>query len=162
MNMNEKEIIENELMEIAPSLPSGINTPYQVPANYFESLPATILKNIHSDSIKKPALVFNLKKRSWLISAAAASICGILFLSLYFFTARQKNEIATDATKWVKKEVTNFSEESLTEFVQSHESIQSTTPSVAAFDNKEIAQLVKDISTEELSTFLNEIPTNTP
>ncbi|NBX11017.1 MAG: hypothetical protein EBR19_02200 [Chitinophagaceae bacterium] len=160
--MNEKESIQNELKEIAPGLKSGITTPYQVPTNYFENLSANVLQQIHRQSVKNPASLFNLKKNSWLTVAAAASVCGILFASLYFFTLRQQNESAADTTKWVKKEITNFSEESLSEFVQSHAPIQTTTPSVAAVDNKEITQLVKDIPTEELSTFLNEIPTNTP
>jgi len=160
--MNEKESILNELKEIAPGLNSGITTPYQIPANYFENLSATVLQQIHRQPVKKTAPIFNLRKQGWLTVAAAASVCGILFASVYFFTARQQNESAADTTKWVKKEVTNLSTESLTEFVESHTSIQSTTPSVAAVDNKEIAQLVKDISTEELSSFLNEIPTNTP
>jgi len=160
--MNEKETIQNELKEIAPGLPTGINAPYQVPTNYFENLSTNVLQQIHRQSVKKPAPIFNLRKQGWLTVAAAASVCGILFASLYFFTVRQQNESSADTTKWVKKEVTNFSEESITEFVQSHASIQTTTPSVAAIDNKEIAQLVKDIPTEELSSFLNEIPTNTP
>ncbi|MFZ9877405.1 MAG: hypothetical protein ACO3Z2_07785 [Chitinophagaceae bacterium] len=160
--MNEKETIQNELKEIAPGLPTGINTPYQVPTNYFENLSVTILQQIHRQSVKKPAPIFNLRKQGWLTVAAAASVCGILFASLYFFTDRQQNESAADTTKWVKKEVTNLSEESLSEFIQSHAPIQTITPSVAAIDNKEIAHLVKDIPTEELSSFLNEIPTNTP
>ncbi len=160
--MNEKETIQNELKEIAPGLPAGISAPYQVPTNYFENLSASIVQQIHRQSVKKQAPLFYLSKQGWLTVAAAASICGILFASLYFFTDRQQNESAADTTKWVKKEVTNLSEESLSEFIQSHAPIQTITPSVAAIDNKEIAQLVKDIPTEELSSFLNEIPTNTP
>ncbi len=160
--MNENESIQNELKEIAPGIPAGISAPYQIPANYFENLSATVLQQIHHQPVKKTAPLLYLSKQGWLTVAAAASVCGILFVSLYFFTARQQNESTADTTKWVKKEVTNLSAESLTEFVESHTSIQSTAPSVAAVDNKEIAQLVKDIPTEELSTFLNEIPTNTP
>jgi hypothetical protein len=160
--MNEKETIQNELKEIAPGLPAGISAPYQVPTNYFENLSASIVQQIHRQSVKKQAPLFYLSKQGWLTVAAAASICGILFASLYFFTDRQQNESAADTTKWVKKEVTNLSEESLSEFIQSHAPIQTITPSVAAIDNKEIAQLVKDIPTEELSSFLNEISTNTP
>lgn len=160
--MNEKETIQNELKEIAPGLPAGISAPYQVPTNYFENLSASIVQQIHRQSVKKQAPLFYLSKQGWLTVAAAASICGILFASLYFFTDRQQNESAADTTKWVKKEVTNLSEESLSEFIQSHAPIQTITPSVAAIDNKEIAQLVKEIPTEELSSFLNEISTNTP
>ena len=160
--MNEKETIQNELKEIAPGLPTGISVPYQVPTNYFENLSASIVQQIHRQPVKKTAPLFYLSKQGWLTVAAAACVCGILFASLYFFTARQQNESAADTTKWVKKEVTNLSEESLSEFIQSNAPIQTTTPSVAAIDNKEIAQLVKEIPTEELSSFLNEISTNTP
>lgn len=159
--MNEKETINNELKEIAPHLPPAYPTPYQVPGNYFDTLPTTLLNTIQQQSVKKPPL-FTLPTRNWKVLAAAASITGLLIFSMYFYTNTNQLEGSTDTTKWVKKEMPNLSEESLTDFITTHESIQPTTPSIASNDKKEFAQLVKDISNEELSSFLNEIPINNP
>ena len=159
--MSEKETIRTELKEIAPHLPPASPTPYQVPGTYFDTLTNTLLEQIHHQPVNKTPLI-PLPTRNWTVLAAAASITGILIFSMYFYTKTNQLEGTIDTTKWVKKEMPNLSEESLLDFVNTHESIQSSTPTVASSDKKELVQLVKDISTEELSSFLNEIPTNNP
>ena len=159
--MSEKEIIKTELKEIAPHLPPASPTPYQVPGTYFDTLTGNLLEQIQHPSLKKVPL-FTLRTRNWKVLAAAASITGLLIFSVYSYTNRNQLEGFSDTTKWVKKELPNLSEESLSDFIHTHESIQSSTPTVASTDKKELAQLVKDISTEELSSFLNEIPTDNP
>lgn len=159
--MSEKETIKSELKEIAPHLPPASPTPYQVPSTYFETLTSNLLEQIRYQPVKKTPLL-SLPTRNWKILAAAASITGLLFFSMYFYTNTRQSEGSTDITKWVKKEMPNLSEESLSDFIQTHESVQSSTPTVASTDKKELAQLVKDISNEELSSFLNEIPTDNP
>ena len=160
--MSEKETIKSELKEIAPQLLPAYPTPYQVPGNYFDTLPTTLLRKIQQQHTNEATPVFSLPTRNWKILAAAASITGLLFFSMYFYTNTHQPEGSTDITKWVKKEMPNLSEESLSDFIQTHESVPSSTPTVASTDKKELAQLVKDISNEELSSFLNEIPTDNP
>ena len=159
--MSNKEIIEKELNEVAPRLPLRTHNPYQVPDGYFEQLPATILQKAQPNRAGKKDSIFILPATGWWLTAAAC-IGGILFLSIAYFNNNAPSDNKTATTKWAKNEMKQVSEQGIQEFVTSHEAVYATNVKISTPDNKEWTQLLKDIPTDELNAYLNEIPSNRP
>lgn len=159
--MSNKEIIEKELNEVAPQLPLRSPNPYQVPDRYFEQLPAAILQKISFGRPSKKGSIFNMPAAGWWLTAAAC-IGGILFFSVAYFNRSPLSDNKAATTKWAKNEMKKISEQGIQEFVNTHEAVYATNAKSSTRDNKEWMQLLKDIPTDELNAYLNEIPSNRP
>lgn len=151
-----EETPQQELQSLSPLLANlKKQNPYSIPENYFESLSSSIIK----DTAPAPAKVVSMTSRKWFRYAAAAVVTGVLILSGFLFLG--KNDINPDVKSyaWVKKNMKDVSTEALDSFITITEKetqiIASNTTTVTA--GNEVKELVKNISDEELQSFLNDV-----
>lgn len=146
---------QEELPEILASL-KGSN-PYSVPQGYFESLPDQVLSRV----AQPRGRVVSMKTR-WMRVATAAMVGGIIAISGYFyFAGKQQTTPAPDVNnpQWVAQKLKNVENQELEEFIRSTD-ISAKTPesSQKPSANDEVKALLKDVSVQEMESFLNQLP----
>jgi hypothetical protein len=146
---------QEELPEILASL-KGSN-PYSVPQGYFESLPDQVLSRVSQPRGR----VVSMRSRFMRI-AAAAMVGGIIAVSGYFyFAGRQQATPAPDVNnpQWVAQKLKNVENQELEEFIRSTDvSAKTPEPSRKPSANDEVKALLKDVSVQEMESFLNQLP----
>lgn len=146
---------QEELPEILAGL-KGAN-PYSVPQGYFESLPGQVLSRVNQPRGR----VVSMKTR-WMRVAAAAMVGGIIAISGYFyFAGKQQANPAPDVNnpQWVAQKLKNVENQELEEFIKSTD-VSAKTPesSRKPSANDEVKTLLKDVSVQEMESFLNQLP----
>lgn len=144
---------EEELGAISPLLSAADKKiPYNVPAGYFESLKL----NKEQKEERLPGKVLALKPRNWARYAAAAVITGIICAMTILVLSNSQIDPNKNPERWVKKNVEKkVNEDKLDEFVEMTTEEELPAP-VIAEKSQEVAELVKDISAEEIDQFLAE------
>ncbi|HEY0066735.1 MAG TPA: hypothetical protein VGB46_05220 [Flavisolibacter sp.] len=146
---------QEELPEILASL-KGSN-PYSVPQGYFESLSDQVLSRVNQPRGR----VVSMTTR-WMRVAAAAMVGGIIAISGYFyFAGRQQATPAPDVNnpQWVAQKLKNVENQELEEFIKSTDvSAKTPEPSRKPSANDEVKALLKDVSVQEMESFLNQLP----
>lgn len=71
MQMEKREIIQDELEQLAPSLRLQQKSTLQVPSGYFEELPGKLLAIVNAEQKKRSTLIF-FRSPQWKVLAAAA------------------------------------------------------------------------------------------
>lgn len=144
---------KEELESISPLL-SGLKKemPYRVPQGYFES------------SIDTPAQpetkVISISSRKWFRYAAAAVVAGIIILAGFLYngntSGNQAQSLATFEKK-LTKEIDKTSDKELDDFLQQFSDAGLTGEEKASAEaDKEVKELLKDVSETELKEFLQE------
>lgn len=146
----------------------GKELPYAVPQGYFENLPEQILERISEPKAK----VVPLFARTWMKMAAAAVVTGaLIFGGLQLFSGKPDEIITiavkqTDSTqtaqnnKPVLKEIKQASTKELEEFIETVQVTAANTNGSIASNKGEVEDLLKDVSTNEMETFLSELSTD--
>jgi hypothetical protein len=151
---------------------AGKAMPYTVPEGYFEQLPQSVLDKLPRTKAK----VVPFFSRTWMKAAVAAMIGGVIFLGGYRLlnnnednaTAPIAQQPADTSRRWLAgSKATNLSQEirtvsttALDEFISS----VAVTPTRAqartrpAADSSEVNDLLKDVSSEDIRAFLDQLP----
>jgi hypothetical protein len=124
-------------------------TPYEVPFDYFEQLPSSILKRI------KPATPVITMKRGWMRMAVAAVFFGIIMVSGFWIIDNQKQKDAT-----VAAQLKNVSNQELDAFIKNRIVLPSSEGAQDATAATEVKNLLIDVADKELENFLNEVPSD--
>lgn len=146
---------QEELPEILTGL-QGSN-PYSVPDGYFESLPDQVLSRVSQPRGR----VVSMRTR-WMRVAAAAMVGGIIAISGYFYFAGKQQATPSpdvDNPQWVAQKLKNVENQELEEFIKSTD-VSAKTPesSRKPSANDEVKALLKDVSVQEMQSFLNQLP----
>jgi hypothetical protein len=131
------------------------NMPFEVPEGYFETLPDIILARIE----KPKSNVVSLRARRWMRIAAAAVIAGVVAISGFLYL-NNRNTVSIDNPEWMAKKLKNVETKELEEFIQETDITiaRNTSKQVNSKDITEVKSMLKDVSNEELKTFLDQIP----
>lgn len=152
----------------------GKELPYTVPRGYFENLPKDVLQRVASPKGK----VVPLFARSWMKAAVAAVIGGVMFIGGYRLLNSTENEESTartsqpaDSTQYwlaknenakVTQEIKTASTAELNAFIKSvplnMDKLKEEKPKPAAGE-KDVKDLLKNVSVNEMDDFLEQIPT---
>jgi hypothetical protein len=122
-------------------------TPYEVPYDYFERFPASVLKKIRPET---PVIQI---KRGWMRMAVAAVFFGIIMGFWIIDNQKQK-----DAT--VAAQLKNVSNQELDAFIKNRIVLPSPDAADNATASTEVKNLLNDVADKELENFLNEVPSD--
>ena len=153
--MGKKEIIQDELKQLAPGLPLQQQSTFQAPNGYFDELPGKLLANITSEE-KKDNTVYFFESSRWKVFAAAAVTVGILFFSFYYFT-KSTNDGVDAINQWAKQEVSKLPTKHVSDYIDNTNAFLQTA-STSEEDSKDLALFVQDIPQEEIQKLLNDLP----
>lgn len=145
---------EERLPEILARLNKTM--PFEVPAGYFETLPEIMLGRV----AKPQAKVVSMSKR-WMRYAAAAVITGIIAVSGFLYFNSKPTTVSVDSPEWVAKQLKDVETKELEQFIeQTDETIAQNKPKQKTNNNNPVdaESLLKDVSNEELRSFLEEVP----
>ncbi len=149
----------------------GNHTPYVVPEGYFETLPQTILARVSTPKAK----VIPLFGRTWMRVASAAAIAGALFFGSYQLlnngstanspvtasrpAATEQKLVASNAHPI--EEIKTVSTKDLEEFIANVRVLKpvKTTEKQNKTEKADIKDLLKDVPTSEMESFLSTLPT---
>lgn len=151
--MSANESTQEELGNISPLL-SGLKKemPYYVPQGYFENKLIT--------PGKPEVQVVSISKRKWFRYAAAAVVVGVLLIAGVLYKSQQSTGTAHSLAKFEKKllkEIKKTSDKELDEFlVQFSDAGLTGEEKVSTEADKEVKELLKDVSETELQKFLEE------
>lgn len=134
----------------------GKTVPYSVPAGYFSQLPAALLQKV----APRQAKVVPLFGRRWVQYAAAAMFAGALVLGGLLFQNRN-GEGSPEAEAWVAKKLQGVSNQELEAFILTTEVTGLETVQQAGNNKTEVRKLLKDVPSDELDAFLNQLPSGT-
>jgi hypothetical protein len=152
-NTEELSGLMNE--EILPEILQGLKeTPYGVPAGYFENLPALILKKVNP---KQAKVISMSSSRKWMGYAAAAVMAGVIAISSFlYFGNNQTVDPSSQPHEWVAKKLKNVPDKELDEFIST---ASVGTTSIAKTDGADntVRKLLKDVPDSELDKFLDEV-----
>ncbi|MBI5859108.1 MAG: hypothetical protein HZB42_15850 [Sphingobacteriales bacterium] len=145
---SDHQTAKEELESISPLL-SGLKKemPYSVPQGYFNSL--------SENAAKKETKVISITHRRWFRYAAAAIVVGIVAITGFILT-NNKKESDERIFAQVKKDVMKMDEQqkdNLIDFIDAGMSGKETADVNADSKTKEIKELLRDISDEELKDF---------
>lgn len=131
--------------------------PYETPAGYFESLPATVLARVERPKAK----VVPMRTRGWMKVAAAALVAGVIALSGFFYFSGQHNALdpASNPEEWVAKKLKGVSTDALEDFIETAD-ISPDGSSTARGRSAEVRSMLDDVSDRELENFLDQVPTD--
>lgn len=150
-----KSIEENTLLQ------KSIDT--TVPHGYFDSLANNILTKIKET--ETPVVVLQPRKKSWIKYAVAAAIVGLIALTgiRYFTPATQTDTaVVTTVNAGVSKSLQSVPENELEVIVTTlaNEAVSEKTATTNIVTNNKndvlVANLLNEVSTTELASFLNE------
>jgi hypothetical protein len=150
---NNLQSAKEELESISPLL-SGLKKemPFSVPQGYFE----TTLQSPAKPEIK----VVSISSRKWFRYAAAAVVVGIIATAGYLYLNQSGGITARSLAKFEKtlnKEIKKTSDKELDEFLQQFSDAGLTgEEKVTTTIDKEVKELLKDVSETELKEFLEE------
>lgn len=143
-----------ELEEVAPLLNSiSKRNVYSVPNDYFSGLYFSIPEE------KQPAKVVSLpsKTSNWLKYAVAVVTTGIIITGAYFLIEdRNGNQVANGGSNITQK-ISTLSDEEITDYLSSETAEADIAPvNYKMFhSNADIESFLKNISTEEIKSYLN-------
>ena len=129
--------------------------PYQVPNGYFEQLPAQVLAKVARPKAK--VISFNAQK--WMRYAAAAVVTGFIALGgLLYFNGKPAIDPAKHPHQWIANKLKNVSSQDMEHFLQTTEpgAISDQQIAKSYSNHKEVHNLLHDVSTSDLSTFVSE------
>ena len=161
--------------EEEPALLKGIGKelPYTVPAGYFDQLPQQVLTNLPRPKAK----VVPFFSRTWTKAAVAAAISGIVLFGGYrllndpdetmpAIAAQQpadttRNLVAKNGTG-TAQELRNVSPEEVEEFMKSvpYNTAKARNVVLPSEEKKELREMLKDVSQQEIDAFLEALPTS--
>ncbi len=153
-NSNDYQTASEETASLSPLLASlKKETPYTVPQGYFENLAADIAKKEN----KQEAKIISFSSRKWFRYAAAAVVTGVIVMAGFLIINRgemkQAGEIAlAKVTKDIKK-LNDTQKDELIDFLDAGLDGKETVQVKTDNKSKEIQQLLKDVSEEELKDF---------
>jgi len=138
--------------------------PYNVPADYFDSLPSEVL----SRTSKSEAKVIPLFRRTWMRAAAVVIVAGGLVLGgLTIGQKSSKEDLAisqpqvtksvAEVKPAIKQEIKKVSTSDLEAFVESVPA-NSSAPKKKSSAPEETKELLKDVSVNEMENFLAVVP----
>ena len=150
----------------------GKSMPYQVPGKYFDLLPNRILEKL----AKPKAKVVPLFSRTWMRVATAAVIGGALVFGGYQLLSGNSDKINTPGTAKVPdttnqqlarnsampvEEIKQVSTKDLEEFIENVEvaAPKGQNKSTKDPNTKDVKELLKDVSVNEMESFLSSLPT---
>lgn len=144
----------------------GKEMPYAVPETYFDDLPALLLSRVSEPKTK----VVPLFRRRWMQTAAAAVVAGGLLVGgLQIFknkptqeeavmtTADTASTLIAEAKPRIQPEIKKVSTEDLQNFVKSIPATADVS-SKKEVSKKEVANLLKDVSVNDMEDFLSAVP----
>lgn len=144
----------------------GKELPYAVPANYFDDLPGLMLGQVNEPKTK----VVPLFRRRWMQTAAAAMVAGSLIVGgLQIFKNKPAQDKAATTTvdtastliaetkARIQPEIKKVSTEDLQNFVKSIP-VTTNASSKEGVSQKEVANLLKDVSVNDMEDFLSAVP----
>lgn len=128
--------------------------PYEVPAKYFEDLSQQVLNRV------QPAKVILMVRRRWMRLAVAAALTGLVALGGYFYAIR--NSQSVEGNPAVAGQLNGVSNQELDEFIKITDitSTSEQTASNQAPVKTDVKRMLKDVSDNELESFLNQVPTD--
>jgi hypothetical protein len=141
---------DEELETLSPLL-AGLNKemPFEVPQGYFDTI------SIPADQ-QAPAKVVKMSSRRWFRMAAAAVIVGIVATSAFFIFKKpvaSEGQVIARFEKDVKK-MNEKEKESVADFLDTDQDDQDgSMAKLGPEKEKEINELLKDLSDKELSEF---------
>ena len=139
-------------------LQAGKAMPYQVPSGYFEQLPEILLGRVEQPKAKVVSM-----SRRWMRVAAAAVIAGAIAISGFlYFNSRPGTAVSVDSPQWVAKKLKDVETKELEQFIEVADvAIAQNKPKskpVATNTALDAKSLLKDVSNEDLRSFLDEVP----
>lgn len=170
-NLKAASVVAGQEAESAILAAIDKSLPYQIPQGYFDALPQQILANV----AEPKANVVPLFRRTWMRVTAAAAICGALvFGGLQILSDRPGNGTVAGTTppaqtvqpqtakveSVLEKEIKQASTKDLEEFIETVDVApeQPLKKDVAASSKNEVAELLKDVSVNEMESFLSALP----
>lgn len=150
---NNNQSAKEELESISPLL-SGLKKemPFSVPQGYFE----TTLQSPVKPEIK----VVSISSKKWFRYAAAAVVVGVIAMAGFLYLNQSGGITARSLAKFEKtlnKEIKKTSDKELDEFIQQFSDAGLTgEEKVTTTIDKEVKELLKDVSETELKEFLEE------
>jgi hypothetical protein len=143
---------EERLPEILARLDKTM--PFEVPAGYFETLPEIVLGRVATPK----ARVVSMSRR-WMRYAAAAVITGVIAISGWVYFNNKPASVSVDNPEWVATKLKDVETKELEQFIeQTDVTIAQNKPKTKTTNTTEAESLLKDVSNEELSSFLDEVP----
>jgi hypothetical protein len=133
----------------------GKEQPYTVPAGYFEQLPSQVLARIEQPKAKVVSM-----PRKWMRMAVAAAIAGLIAVSGFWYY-NQSRTISVDDPKWIAQQIKTVDTKSLETFIKAADVTTESSQTVKSKPSGEdVKTLLKDVSTSELESFLEQVPTD--
>jgi hypothetical protein len=136
----------------------GKGNVYEVPAHYFEQLPAQVISKVSSPAQGKVVSLRTIT-RNWISYASAAAVAGIMVVGAFMFTDNNQQPSSAYYNGFknidVKKGVSDLSESEIDTYLTAHPSlfeIPAPTRSVEA----EIQRSIKNMSEEEITGYLQD------
>ena len=160
--------VPNEEIELSLSAALGKTLPYEIPGNYFNDLPAQMLARIS----KQEGKVVPLYRRTWMRVAAAIVVTGgLVFGGLQIFGNKQQtgsDNLAAASTQKINgqladnkapivQEIKKVSTKDLEEFIKTVPAT-ATAPKKVSPSKTETKELLRDVSVNEMESFLAAIP----
>jgi hypothetical protein len=131
--------------------------PYTVPSGYFEGLAAQVAAKA---APKAKVVSFT---SSFVRYAAAAAIIGIMAIAgVLYLKGNRSTAIDPDTQPhaWVAQKLQNVSNQDLEAFINTAD-VGFNSKELAKNSRGEVRQLLRDVSTNELNAFLNDVPLET-
>jgi hypothetical protein len=127
--------------------------PNTVPAGYFDGLAGTVLSRV------RPAAPVVQMRRAWMRMAVAAVVAGIMAVGgLAYYNTESGN--AAPTTAWVEKGLTNVSDSSLDDFIETTDAVHQGDVAQAPVHKAEVRTMMSDVSDNEMDAFLAQVPTD--
>jgi hypothetical protein len=129
--------------------------PYEVPSGYFDNLSQQVLTRV------QPAKVIPMVRRRWMKLAVAAVLTGMIALGGYFYAIRGGDQ-TVDGNPAVAGQLKGVSNQELDEFINLTDITigSNQTASNQAPVKTDVKRMLKDVSDNELESFLNQVPTD--
>lgn len=145
-------------LENLPAVLTGLQhtTAYQVPAGYFEQLPATILGKVTGAA--QPAKVVSFNTRRFVRYAAAAVVAGFIAVSAWWL-ASPSGKPPVDVS--VANKVEKLSEDELQSYLENQTAPMPASDLLAVHNRPEIESadlsgLLENVSDEEIQRYLEQ------
>jgi hypothetical protein len=147
------ESVSEELKSLGSTLPPRVgNAGFEVPKDYFDSLPQQVLEKIKE---QQKAKVISL--RIWYKLSAAAVLVGLIISTAVYYQGQKIPDVKNNPKAWIALSVNKVSDSNLNNFIElSKVENDSTQYAGTLASAKEVSSLVQDVTDKEISSLLED------
>jgi hypothetical protein len=168
------EDLSSTILTRLQAIPGNISTPvetensflatigkanvYEVPAGYFDQLPAQLVKQAGHPEKGKLVSLRSVTRR-WVTYVSAAAVAGIMVVGAFLFTDNDQQNMPSYYSSFknidVKKGVSDLSESEISSYLSLHPALFEIPAPTRPVEG-EIERSIKNISEEEISVYLQD------